>query len=125
MATIPTYKIATRCSRSIYYINMRVRHNTTSKSRPSTSMYMSEKYISTFHGLNHWYKHVFEELGWIVLAKHHGCMDKVHSYKSALQRLKYALESRIKTMHDVDKKQDLKTMHGDVMCLIEHADQDF
>jgi len=52
-------------------------------------------------------------------------MDKVHSYKSSLQRLKYALESRIKTMHDVDKKQDLKTMHGDVMCLIEHADQDF
>jgi hypothetical protein len=101
------------------------RHNTTSKSRPGTSMYMSEKHLSTFHGLNHWYKHVFEELGWIVLAKHHGCMDKVYAYKASLQHLKYALECRIKTMHDVDKKQDLNTMCNDVICLMDHVHQDF
>ena len=96
------------------------RHNKTSTSHDS-----DEKHSSTFHGLHHWHKHAFEHLGWMVLAKSHGCMEKVHAYQSSLQHLKHALECRIRTIHDVDRKCDLKTLHCDICCLIDHAHKDF
>ena len=52
-------------------------------------------------------------------------MEKVHAYQSSLQHLKRALECRIKTIHDVDRKCDLKTLHADICCLIDHAHKDF
>ena len=80
--------------------------------------HMHEDHNVTFHGLHNWHNHVFEHYGWILLAKRYGYMDKVHSYKSSLYRLKEALEKRMKTLHEKDRKDDLKILHQDVEHLI-------
>lgn len=103
------------------------KHSYSSELRRRSSEYDNKTscFSSTFHGLHHWHKHAFEHLGWMVLAKSHGYMDKVRAYQSSLQQLKHSLECRIRTIHDVDRKCDLKTLHTDIVCLIDHADQDF
>jgi predicted ATP-binding protein involved in virulence len=79
---------------------------------------------ATFHGLHHWYKHVFEHLGWMILAKDRGMTDKTTTYLSSLKRLKMALEQKLKSTRDHDKKEDLKIMHHNTCILIEHAEKD-
>jgi hypothetical protein len=79
---------------------------------------------ATFTGINHWHKHMFENLGWMILAKSHGMTDKTTTYLNSLKRLKMAIEQKMKAMHDKDKKEDLKIMHHNVCILIEHAEKD-
>ena len=80
---------------------------------------------ATYIGINKWFKHVFEHLGWMVLAKSRGHMDKVMVYKESVNRLKDAIEERMHFMKDADKKQDLQILHRDVMILMEHINKDF
>jgi len=80
---------------------------------------------ATFHGLHHWHKHLFEELGWMVLAKDRGMTDKVAVYVNSIRRCKMALEQKVAKTRDSDKKQDLKIMHHNICVLLEHAEKDF
>jgi hypothetical protein len=80
---------------------------------------------ATFHGLQCWAKHLFEKLGWMVLAKNYGMLDKVTVYKTSIQRLKCAIEKKIKNLHDKDKKEDMLIWHRNVCMLMEHAEKDF
>jgi predicted ATP-binding protein involved in virulence len=80
---------------------------------------------ATFHGLHEWHKHVFEHLGWMILAKSHGFTDKIAVYKSSLIRLKHAIEEKIKTTREKDRKDDLHILHKNIMTLIEHVEKDF
>lgn len=80
---------------------------------------------ATFIGLHKWYVHMFEHLGWMLLAKTHGHMEKVEVYKQSLKRLKIALEERINFMNDVDRKQDLQILHKNLNVLISHTNKDF
>ena len=70
---------------------------------------------ATFHGIQCWHKHLFEKLGWIVLAKKYGMMDKVTSYKTSIERLKSAIEMKIKNLRDGDKKEDMHS-YGTCQC---------
>ena len=79
---------------------------------------------ATFHGLNHWYVHMFEKLGWMILAKDRGMTDKTTTYLHSLKRLKMALEQKMKKTRDPDHKEDLKIMHHNVCILCEHAEKD-
>lgn len=85
----------------------------------------SECCEATYHGLHEWFKHMFEHLGWMLLARKRGHMEKVEVYKQSLMRLKADLEQRIKFMKDTDRKQDLRILHSDLMVLIEHTNKDF
>jgi hypothetical protein len=80
---------------------------------------------ATFHGLHHWNKAMFEQLGWMILAKEHGMMDKISTYKNSIKRLKMAIEKKMKHMKDSDKKEDLMIMYHNVCCLEKHVDADF
>jgi predicted ATP-binding protein involved in virulence len=96
------------------------RHSNTSKTMKNDL----ECCDATFNGIHNWYKAMYEKLGWMILSKYKGMTDKVASYKNGLQRLKWSIENKIKTMKDHDKKEDLKIMHADLMVLIEHAEKD-
>lgn len=80
---------------------------------------------ATLHGLHKWYEAEFEKLGWMVLADKNGYKDKIVCYKSALMRLKDALETRLKMVKESDRAYDLKLMLKNTNTLIDHVVKDF
>jgi hypothetical protein len=82
---------------------------------------MSCEFPATMHGLKQWYTKMFEQLGWMVLAKEYRYDDKTHSYHMSLQRLKEKLECKINSIRNEDKRDDLKIMHKNVVLLIKHV----
>ena len=79
---------------------------------------------TTFQGLHEWTHEKFEKLGWMILAKKKGHMDKVNEYLNSLNRLKQAIEEKHMDMRDKDKKDDLEIMLYNVNVLCEHAEKD-
>ena len=100
-----------------------------SKKTKTMKMSIKEKYAecpdATYHGLHHWFKHLHEELGWMVLAKDYGMMDKIATYKHSIQRLECALRAKMANLKDADKKEDIKIMHHNILILWEHVQKDF
>jgi hypothetical protein len=88
-------------------------------------MKMHKSYETTFHGLFKWEEHMFEKLGWMVLAKSKGYNDKVKAYVNSVHRLKKHIEHKLSHMHDEDKKEDLEILHHDVSVLCAQVDKDF
>jgi predicted ATP-binding protein involved in virulence len=84
-----------------------------------------KEYDMTSAGIESWYKHKFENLGWTLLAKRHGYTDKVMEYKNSTLRLRDAIDRKIRKVHDKDTKADLIIMKDNVEILIEHIKQDF
>jgi len=78
-----------------------------------------------YDGLREWYTHMFEELGWMVITKKHGMMDKIAVYKNSLLRLKKSILHKIGQLQDQDKKRDLEIMLQNLECLINHVNKDF
>jgi len=95
--------------------------NKTMKKRCGTS----ECAYATHQGLSVWYKHLFEELGWMVLAKNRGMSDKVSVYLHSIRRFKNSIEYKITTTQEKDRRNDLQIMHSNVCILLEHAEKDF
>jgi hypothetical protein len=70
----------------------------------------------TLKGINRWFKSVFEQLGYMVLAKSKGMTDKIQVYINSVHRLKQAIEnkktapanSRASTSTKDDKRDDKK-----------------
>lgn len=79
---------------------------------------------TTFHGLNHWYEHMFKHLGWMILAKDRGMVDKTSTYLNSLKRLKTALQHKVKSTREHDKKEDLEIMLHNLCILCERAEKD-
>ena len=79
---------------------------------------------ATFHGLHRWHNALFEELGWMVLAKMHGMNDKTTTYINSLHRFKTAVENKLEHTKDSDKRADLKILHSNISVLIGHAHKD-
>ena len=80
---------------------------------------------TTFHGLHEWMEHMFEQLGWMVLAKDRGYTDKTQSYVKSVYRLKKAIEHKMTHIHDEDKREDLEIMLYNVNILCHHVNRDF
>lgn len=77
----------------------------------------------TYKGLHDWYKSVFEQLGWMVLAKENGMTDKISVYINSIYRIHMAIEQLIKT--HPHKKVDLQIMKKNVKILLAHVQKDF
>jgi|MesohylFT_1024984.scaffolds.fasta_scaffold36302_2 hypothetical protein len=80
---------------------------------------------ATYNGIRMWYKSMFEQLGWMILAKSNGYRDKIISYKMSLQRLKTSIQKKHSTIKDADKKEDLSIMLKNTILLIDHVEKDF
>jgi hypothetical protein len=86
------------------------------------SMEMESK-ETTFMGLQCWYKHVFEHLGWMILCRDN--VAKIKVYHAAIKKLQSALMSRASTTSDPDCKKDLEIMARNVGTLQRHVEEDF
>ena len=80
---------------------------------------------ATVAGLQHWFTHVFEQLGWMILAHKYGYTDKINTYKKSIDRMQCALEKKIGSTHDSDVKKDLMIMLENSRALKEHVHKDF
>lgn len=80
---------------------------------------------ATFYSLNCWYQCKFEELGWMILAKNRGMMDKVMTYRHSIHHLHNSIERKMREIKSPDKKADLKIMLENLMVLEEHLKKDF
>ena len=76
----------------------------------------------TMHGLQHWFEAKFEKLGWMAVAKEHGNTLKVRSYLQSVSHLKECIKDKISTVHDLDRKDDLKIMldHTETLSTAAH-----
>ena len=65
---------------------------------------------STMHQLNHWHKHAFTHLGWMVLAKAKGMDAKVKQYKMSVNRLCDSIKHLMNEYENHNRKHDLNVM---------------
>lgn len=95
-----------------------------SSSKKSSSKKSTHHYNVTFHGLHKWHEHMFEKLGWMVLAKKHGYSDKYKSYINGCKRLKEALDQEVSNdKRPENDKEDLRVLHRNAETLCEVADK--
>lgn len=64
----------------------------------------------TFDGIEHWYKHTFEHLGWMVLAVGKGEKKKVEQYKESIARLLEVIDHVSQEYQDPDRLHDLDVL---------------
>lgn len=83
------------------------------------------KYAVTFHAINKWYKHTFEKLGWMVLAKAKGYDYKIADYKKSIEHLLKTIEHVMGEYENHNRIHDLKVMRMNVMELQRHVSKDF
>jgi len=79
----------------------------------------------TMKGINKWFKSVFEQLGYMVLAKSKGMSDKIQVYINSVHRLKQAIEDKKTKVYDADKVEDLRIMSANLDVLLKHIHKDF
>jgi hypothetical protein len=80
---------------------------------------------ATFMGLQHWLVHMYERLGWMVLAHSRGYDDKVSSYKKSVGRLEKEIQIKMNEVNSPDHRKDLQIMMEEVMVLKKHVKKDF
>ena len=88
----------------------RSRSSSRSHSSSQSSSHSKNTHQCTMNGLNHWFESKFEKLGLMALAKEHGNDLKVRSYLQSISHLKECLSDKISSVHDLDRKDDLKIM---------------
>jgi hypothetical protein len=74
----------------------------------------------TYIGLHHWYKHMVEKFGWVVIAMNNGDSEKVKHYSSRLEKLRDALAQKQGVLTEEDRKRDLHIMEKHINELIVH-----
>ena len=82
-------------------------------------------YNATYHGLHDWHKHVFEHLGWMILAKNRKYDTKIKAYTESIQHLQNALKEKIDITQDRDRVVDLQDLIYNVEILKNYTDKIF
>ena len=83
------------------------------------------KHSATFHGVHHWYKSVFEKLGWMVLADAKGYDFKVSAYKKSIEHLIKTIKHLMKEYEEHNRLHDLRVLLMNTEVLMKHVEKDF
>jgi hypothetical protein len=83
------------------------------------------EHTATFHGLHHWHKHIFEKLGWMVLAKAKGHDDKIEQYKRGIMRFLETVDHVSSEYSNTDRKHDLNVLKMNMLELQEFVNKTF
>jgi len=83
------------------------------------------RYSATYHGVHKWYEHVFEKLGWMVLADAKGLKGKVSEYKNSIDRLIKTIEHITMEYKDQNRIHDLNVLLMNTKVLQAHVQKDF
>jgi hypothetical protein len=81
--------------------------------------------LATYHDLHIWNKHLFERLGWMVLAKEMGYKDKIQAYKTEIKRYKHALKVAQEELKEQDHQRDMHLLEEKIEILEKHVKKDF
>jgi hypothetical protein len=105
----------------------RTKRNKQNLYKHSSTMSLSSTHgcDTTFDGLQKWYACEFKKIGYIILAKERGELDRVTEYITCLKRLHRNIHARMKIIHDKDRKCDLEIMCHNLCILMDHANKDF
>lgn len=71
----------------------------------------------TFCALEHWFKSIFEKLGWMILATHDQDIEKVNIYLKSINQLIESIDKKIKITEDKDRINDLKILKQQTLYL--------
>lgn len=71
----------------------------------------------TINSISKWYTHLFDKLGWMVLAKKNGCAYKISDYKKSINHLLKAIEHLMDEYKNHNRKYDLNVMLKTTMVL--------
>lgn len=71
----------------------------------------------TFLGLHKWHNHMFEHLGWMAMAHRYNSQLKIEAFLDGINRLKECLERKLHKTHDSDRKDDLRVLIDNTICL--------
>ena len=80
-------------------------------------------YYATYHGLHKWHEHMFEKLGWMILAKDNGYSSKIKAYLDGVNHLEKALNEKLKIVKDEDRYDDLEILLHNVKILKKKANK--
>lgn len=76
---------------------------------------------STMHGVQKWYKHMSQKLGWMVIARGKGYDDKVAMYKKSLSHLLETIDHIAEEYTDADRLHDLNVIRMDAEYLYDYV----
>lgn len=79
----------------------------------------------TMNELNDWYKDVFQQLGWIVLASSSGMTDKVMAYVASIERLECAITKKTGYYDTGNERRDLDILLQNVKMLKDFVNETF
>jgi hypothetical protein len=60
---------------------------------------------------------MFEHLGWMTMAQKHHNQLKIDAYMEGIKRLHECLESKLRKTHDADRRDDLRILIENTVCL--------
>ena len=82
------------------------------KHKPSIPMH-----AMTFCGVSEWHKRMFEDYGWMILAKEKGYDFKIVTYKKSIDHLILTIRDLMSQYEDNDRRHDLSVLLMNAECL--------
>jgi len=79
--------------------------------------------MGTQHSLEKWQKGMFENLGWMVLAKEKGLEYKISTYKKSIDRLIASIRHVSSEYESRNRKHDLNVILLNSQCLKSFVDK--
>lgn len=72
------------------------------------------KHAATMYELNKWHKRLFEELGWMILAKAKGYNEKIVQYKKGFNHFLKAVDHISSEYENQNRKHDLSVLRMNI-----------